>query len=663
MQHVSPCEFAPTDRSSGLTAEEYFDRLHPKGCRGRAAIFIKSPSGCFETRSLGRNTLLTQMPAFLDQTSYLTLNRFWFGRRGKFLAAFNALYVDLDYFSTPQWRGKTPDEVQAAYVAKLLSSDVPQPSIITHSGRGLAAIWLIREMPAAVRPRWQAAMNALIEISASFGVDKSCKDSSRVFRIPGTINEKVGKEVRVSGGTGLRHSFDGLADQLFTSVGKPRRPLFDERKKTRKGLKTTPQKVPEGLTQSRRFKLILEDLETIRIAHGGRIQEGFRNTWLHLYATCLTHQHDVGDIERDVAAMAAIATPGLEPREITAVAHQAIEKTKHPASGGAPGNEGRYYYSGATIAEKLDVPAEMARDLKLKQIIPEEEKKRRNAARETQRRSEKGAMSREEYLDRNNATRTKPWRAFGISRSKYYALKKAGSLDEVGPHTPWTGPCPLQGRSQIRKAESEQNIEPETSTLSLDHEQHGEKAAAGTGSGAEGTRAEKCEEFADSRKRDSMLVGPQGAKMSLDKAHCSISDGSMHAWFPAAPLVRAAGNQARLDPNRIASLRALHTAFEKGVTPDLVTRGILPWAPNGEHHVQCSKDSHRAAPLCRSSSRSPSERSPYTGRAPRVAKGAGTARGPAPQRSDNPPHVLRYRRTAGTVHSDKRSKGAVPRLP
>lgn len=641
MQHVSPCEFAPTDRFSDLTAEEYFDRLHPKGCRGRAAIFIKSTSGCVETRSLHRDTLLTQMPAFLDQTSYLTLNRFWFGRRGKFLAAFNALYVDLDYFSTPQWRGKTPEEVQAAYVAKLLSSDVPQPSIITQSGRGLAAIWLIREMPAAVRPRWQAAMNALIEISGSFGVDKSCKDSSRVFRIPGTINEKVGKEVRVSGGTGLRHSFDQLADQFFNSVGRPHRALFDERKKSRRKLKAALQRMPEGLTQSQRFKLILEDLETIRIAHGGSIQEGFRNTWLHLYATCLTHLYDVGDIEKEVTNMAAIATPGLKPCEVTAVARQATEKIKHPASTGAPGNEGRYYYSGATIAEKLDVPAEMARDLDLKQIMPEEEKKRRNAARERKRRSEKGAMSREEYLGTNNAARTKPWRAFGISRSKYYALKKAGSLDEVGPLTPWTGPCPLQGRSQIREAESEQNTEPETSTLGLDHDQHREEAAARTGSAAEGKRAGICEEFAGSRKGNSMLGGPEGAKMALERSQCSISDGSMHAWFSAAPLVRAAGNQARLDPNRIASLRALHTAFEKGVTPDLVTRGILPWAPNGEHHVQCSKDSHRAAPLCRSSSRGPSERGPYTGRAPRVAQGAGTARGPAPQRPGNPPHVLR----------------------
>ncbi|TMM55121.1 hypothetical protein [Sulfitobacter sabulilitoris] len=607
MQHVSLDEFVPADNISSLTAEEYCDFLHPKGGRGRAAVFIKFDNDRVETRSLERETLLAHMPSFLDQTSYLTLNRFWFGRRGKFLAAFNALYVDLDYFNSPQWRGKTPDEVQAAYAAKLLSSNVPQPSIISQSGRGLAAIWLIREIPVAARPRWQAAMKALIEISASFGVDKSCKDSSRVFRIPGTINEKVGKEVRVSGGTGLRHSFDWLADQIFSSVGKPRRTLFEQRKRTRRGLKTAPQKVPEGLTQSRRFKLILEDLETVRIAHGGRIQEGSRNTWLHLYATCLTHLHDVGNIEREVEAMASIATPGLEPSEVTAVAHQAIEKTKHPASAGAPGSEGRYYYSGATIAEKLDVPAEMARDLNLKQIMPEEEKKRRNAARERQRRAEKGAVSREEFLSKNNATRTEPWRALSISRSKYYAQKKAGLLDNMGSRRPWTGPCPLQGRSQIRGPEEERRTGSDTPPLCPDREQKGEEAGTGKRGGASGKQAVASDKIIEGSRISGMQVGPQDVKRPSDDVESSFLDGAMQAGFLAALLAKAAGNQAHIDRNPIGSLMASPTATEKGEDADLVTHGIPPWAPNGEHHVRYSKDDHRTAPLCRSPSRSPPE--------------------------------------------------------
>lgn len=76
-------------------------------------------------------------------------------------------------------------------------------------------------------------MRALIEISGSFGPDKSCKDSSRVFRIPGSINDKVGRAVRVSGGTGLRHSFDALADQVLKAAGRLTRNVLEKRKSSK----------------------------------------------------------------------------------------------------------------------------------------------------------------------------------------------------------------------------------------------------------------------------------------------------------------------------------------------------------------------------------------------------------------------------------------------
>lgn len=297
--------------------------------------------------------------------------------------------------------GKSAEEVQAAYAGMLLVSGVPQPSVFLQSGRGLAAIWLIQELPAAARPRWQAAMNTLIEISISFGVDKGCKDSSRVFRIPETINEKAGKPVRVSGGSGERHKFDELADRVFIAAGRPTRKQLSERKKSGPRTKSTPAEMPKGLSQAQRFKLVLADLETIRIAHGGQIQEGFRNTWLHLFATCLTHMRGVDDIEGKVRAMAAIATPDLEPQEVTAIAKQAADITKQASSSGAPGREGRYYYTGATIAEKLDVPPEMARELNLNQIVPEVEKRRRKADARTaapgdERRDKPAGVSRRE---------------------------------------------------------------------------------------------------------------------------------------------------------------------------------------------------------------------------------------------------------------------------
>ncbi|AUR06472.1 hypothetical protein [Phaeobacter inhibens] len=304
---------------------------------------------------------------------------------------------------------------------------MPQPSIVIHTGRGLAAIWLIKETPVSALPRWQGAMRALIEFSTSYGADKACRDATRIFRIPGTINEKSGRVVNVSGGTGVRYRFDALSDRVYRASGRPTRSELEERKKQKKTRKRAGTAMPRGLPQAQRFQLILDDLEVIRNAHGGVIPTGLRNSWLHFHATCLTHIGGIRDIEGVVRKTAEMATPGLKQGEIKAIARQAEEKARLVRTTSV-WNDGRYHYKGATIAERLGVTPEMACTLGLQQIIPDQERKRRRAEAERQRRSDNGAMSREEYLAKNNASREKPWEKLGIGRTKFYELKRAGML-------------------------------------------------------------------------------------------------------------------------------------------------------------------------------------------------------------------------------------------
>jgi len=430
MKHTDPSEFAPHDQISNLSAEEYYSLLHPEDSRGRAAVLSKIGRNEVETHSLDHAGMIVQMPLFLDHSSFLTLNRFWKGRKGNSLAALNALYVDLDYFDAPRWRGRSQDDVQAAYSAHLLISNMPQPSVFMHTGRGIAAIWLIEETPVSALKRWQGAMRALIEFSASFGPDKACRDATRIFRIPDTVNEKSGKAVRVSGGTGNRYRFDVLSDQIYRASGRPTRSELEERRKQKKTRKRADAAMPRGLTQSRRFQLILDDLEIFRNANGGVIPTGLRNTWLHFHATCLTHILDVTDIKGEVQKAAALATPGLTPCEINAIARQAEEKARLVRTTSV-WKDGRYHYKGSTIAEGLRVTPEMARNLGLQQVIPDQERKRRKAEAERQHRSDNGAMSRAEYLAKNSISREKPWTKFGIGRTKFYELKSAGMLPSL----------------------------------------------------------------------------------------------------------------------------------------------------------------------------------------------------------------------------------------
>ena len=429
MKHTSPCEFAPTAQILDLTAEDYFHLLHPEGSRGKAAVLCKLGPDKVQTHTYEAAPLIAQMPHFVDRTSFLTLNRFWYGRKLKSLAALNALYVDLDYFNVSKWQGRSPAEVQSALGTHLLIAGMPEPSVFLQTGRGLAAIWLIEPIPVSALRRWQGAMGALIDLNVAFGADTACKDAARVFRIPGTLNEKSQKEVRVSGGSAKRYRFDELADHIYQAAGRPTRAELQDRKKRKSKKRQANTTMPRGLTQAERFRLIRDDLTVFRDAHGGLIPKGLRNTWLHFYATCLTHLPEVTDLEAEILRVAQSATPGLDRSEVNAIVKQAtlMAKLRTSATSWA---EGRYHYKGATMAEHLGITPKLACALGLKQAIPDEERERRKAETERQRRANNGAISRDEYLTVNSASRTRPWLALEISRTKYYKLKRVGMLPE-----------------------------------------------------------------------------------------------------------------------------------------------------------------------------------------------------------------------------------------
>ena len=375
------------------------------------------------------DALTTMLPCWLEVTSFVSLNRFFRRRRTEKLMSLNAVYVDLDFRDTPTWRNKSADEVQAALECHCLALKLAEPSFIIQTGQGLAAVWLIKPMPAKALGRWTAAIKALINLFLGFGADRSCSDATRVFRIPRTINEKNGREVRVTGGSFERYSFDALEDQIYIASGRPTRRQLEEREKVGTERKKWTGSMPRGLTPAQRFEQVQHDLERIAEYYGGWMPEGTRNTWLHLFGVSLSHQLDVGDVKGFVEATAARVTPGLDESDVRAIAKQAKEKAQLPRTSN-PRFDGRYHYAGHGIADRLGVTADMAGELGLRQIVPLAELKRRRADRERQRRAKAGALSRAEWLDQNNASRTKPWEQLGIGRTKYYRLKKAGLLED-----------------------------------------------------------------------------------------------------------------------------------------------------------------------------------------------------------------------------------------
>ena len=147
--------------------------------------------------------------------------------------------------------------------------------------------------------------------------------------------------------------------------------------------------------------------------------EGRRNTWLHLYATCLTQEHGVADLENTLRTVASLATPDLKESEVDAVIKSALKRAE-AAYASNPNVDGRLNYSGATVAELLDVSDTQARQLQLRQVFSLKERTRSNRERLTARRRLQGMQPREEYLAKQTISARRLWVDHGISRATWY---------------------------------------------------------------------------------------------------------------------------------------------------------------------------------------------------------------------------------------------------
>lgn len=85
---------------------------------------------------------------------------------------------------------------------------MPLPSLLLSTGWGLAAVWLLNELPKAAMPRWQGCLRALIDLCRPLRVDPACSDAARAFRLPRTTNPKTGRTLSMIGGTLVWRPFD-----------------------------------------------------------------------------------------------------------------------------------------------------------------------------------------------------------------------------------------------------------------------------------------------------------------------------------------------------------------------------------------------------------------------------------------------------------------------
>lgn len=338
-----------------------------------------------------RLDVLPQIIAALDPERDTWISQAEFhrpNRRIVHLLRLGLCFVDLDTYKTPHGENR-PETLLGRFLGHCGDEDVPLPSLVIYSGRGLQAKWLLeRPLPRAALPRWNAVQKELVARLEPFGADPGARDASRVLRLVDTVNTRSGERVRVlwvqrHAEDVRRYPFEWLAETLL--------PVSREALQLKRQSPTaprTPLKVlPGGKTGNLRVfsgrQLAWDRLEDLRklaqrrgwTEHG--IPHGYRSKYVHwcLNFLLLSGAVPANQLYREAQALVREVCPDFD-KDVRSVLSTLYRKAKAYEAGERIEFGGRTYpplYTprNRTLLALFDVQDDEMKELKTI-ITPEE---------------------------------------------------------------------------------------------------------------------------------------------------------------------------------------------------------------------------------------------------------------------------------------------------
>lgn len=253
---------------------------------------------------------------------FLSVNEFHNWRFVKLLKSLRACYVDVDGCRDLDLALDT-----------LKGARLPAPSVAVFSGNGLHLYWLLEALPAQALPVWQIVEDTLFRALQPIGADASCKDCTRVLRLPGTINSRGDHEVRGLVLTGQRWTMHELANEVLGA--RPPKPQGRAEvhdlgaAKARRG-----ERVRTGSIYDR-WHLVYRDCCAINDWHVlGGVPEGHRDKFLFIASVALSWFTAPAALEREILHTARQWTPGLALSEVlTTTVRPLLQRAQDAADG------------------------------------------------------------------------------------------------------------------------------------------------------------------------------------------------------------------------------------------------------------------------------------------------------------------------------------------
>lgn len=189
-----------TDQKVGPNRTEFKESMHP----------IHKMSEVLADLDYSVDTYISQHTYFRPQRLLATLS------------TLSCAHIDLDYYKEQcGYRGIDADEMKEHVLAKCGKANVPPPSLIVNSGRGLYLKWLWAvPLRSTALPRWKAVEKALLNVFAEFNADAKAILGTQIMRIEGSTNTANRSKVGVIWVNGAaenpgRFDFDQFCDRVL----------------------------------------------------------------------------------------------------------------------------------------------------------------------------------------------------------------------------------------------------------------------------------------------------------------------------------------------------------------------------------------------------------------------------------------------------------------
>ena len=388
-----------------------------------------------KTRASQSSYKLSELPEVLRMISSAKSQRdYWitqavfsqFNRRKVNLASIGTAFVDIDYYKVKSYQDLDPYVMIEKVLRRCDALNIPEPSVIIDSGRGLQVKWFHCVLPKKALARWDAVQRHLVRHFEDLGGDKNSRDVSRVLRVMHTYNQKTGNRVELvyvnnqfEVDAPVKYSFNELAaavipeklptdKQILDTVDPGNDPKFEKAKVSR------IEAFRRGFSLDSLNWTRLCDLQKLIEIRGGDVGEGMREPMafylcnfyaLRYHKSLSTRPLDDWSEFRQLCLQAA---PHWDAAKITDKTSNIYALTRRMAAGETVELNGveyppLYTPKNITLIESFEITDDELRQMAT--IISPDEKKRRDAKRKELTRRASGMKERSEYEGEAQAKR------------------------------------------------------------------------------------------------------------------------------------------------------------------------------------------------------------------------------------------------------------------